>query len=161
MVTIKKTINASVISHIIKFNETIRKDGDVLTREFGITTQQWLIMLLLANDPNVVYLQENPQEKPLLAKELADALNVSRANITNLLNILIEKQLVKQSYDKEDRRRKRLILTPKGEDIISKLEIVKQEKNSILLDRFTDEEKLQFIAFIDKCLKVLKQDFGG
>jgi DNA-binding MarR family transcriptional regulator len=161
MVTIKKTINASVISHIIKFNETIRKDGDVLTREFGITTQQWLIMLLLANDPNVVYLQENPQEQPLLAKELADALNVSRANITNLLNILIEKQLVKQSYDKEDRRRKRLILTPKGEDIIRKLEVVKQEKNSILLDRFTDEEKLQVIAFIDKCLKVLKQDFEG
>lgn len=160
MVKIKKSLNASVIFHVIKFNETIRKNGDVLTKDFGITTQQWLIMLLLANDPNVIYLQEKPQEKPLLAKELAEAMNVSRANITNLINVLLEKDMIKQSYDKQDRRRKRLILTPAGEAVIEKLEVTRHEGNEKLLAEFSKEEKLKFIEFISKCLNVMQRDFG-
>lgn len=161
MVKIKKNLNASVIFHVIKFNETIRKNGDIFTRDYGITTQQWLIMLLLANDPNMIYLQENPQEKPLLAKELAEAMNVSRANITNLINVLLEKGLIMQTYDKHDRRRKRLLLTPAGEEVIEKLEVIRNEGNERLLEEFSKEEKLKFIEFISKCLSILKRDFGS
>lgn len=159
MPKIKKSLNASLVFHIFKINETLQKNGDILTKDYGITTQQWLILLYLANDPNIIYLQENPQEKPLLAKELADAMHVSRANITNLINVLLAKGLIAQSFDKNDQRRKRLLLTKAGEEIIEKLEVIRQVGNDKLLADFSKEEKLKFIDFIQKCLEVLKRDF--
>jgi DNA-binding MarR family transcriptional regulator len=155
---IKKSQNASLIFHVIKMSETIRKYGDVMTQQHGITTQQWLILLLLAKDPNIVYFKDHPQEKPMLAKELAEAMNVSRANITNLLNVLMKKDLVMQTFDKSDKRRKRLILTKTGEKIVMALERPRHAGNNRLLNRFSNEEKATFISFIQQVLAVLKVD---
>lgn len=149
----EKNTNASVIFHAIKLAETWRKYGDEICKQFGITTQQWLIMLLLANDPNIIYLQEHPQFKPLMASELADAMNVSRANITNLLNVLIQKDLVIQVEDDLDKRRKRLKLSEKGAEIVNGLEPIRVEKNNQFFAESTEEEKQGFIAFVKKCLQ--------
>jgi DNA-binding MarR family transcriptional regulator len=157
---IKKNQNASLIFHIIRFSETIRKHGDVLTQRYGITTQQWLILLLLAKDPNIIYLQENPQEKPMLAKELADAMNVSRVNITNLLNVLLRKKLIRQVADDDDKRRKRLTLTPKGEAVVLALEEPRHKRNQRLFSSFSTGQKDDMIQFIKKCLFLLRQDMG-
>jgi DNA-binding MarR family transcriptional regulator len=157
---IKKNQNASLIFHIIRFSETIRKHGDVLTQQYGITTQQWLILLLLAKDPNIIYLQENPQEKPMLAKELADAMNVSRVNITNLLNVLLRKKLIRQVADDDDKRRKRLTLTPKGEEVVMALEGPRHKRNQRLFGSFSTDQKDEMIAFVKKCLFMLRQDMG-
>ena len=105
---LKKNFNNSIIFHIIRLSETIKKHGDILTMPYGITTQQWIIMLLLVKDPNIIYLQENPTTEPLSAKDIADAMNVSRANVTNLLSVLIKKKLVTQTSDGADKRRKRI-----------------------------------------------------
>ncbi len=155
---IKENLNASVIFHVIKFSETIRKQGDILTQRYGITTQQWLIMLLLAKDPNIIYFKENPQEKPMLAKELAEAMNVTRTNITNLLNVLMGKKLIKQTTDKVDKRKKRLVLTTEGERIIMELEEPRHKRNSRLFGKFSKAEKENFIGFIQVCLDTLKKD---
>jgi DNA-binding MarR family transcriptional regulator len=153
---IKKNINASVIFHVIRLSETWKKNGDMITKKYGITTQQWLILLLLANDPNIIYLQEHPQEKPLMAKELADAMNVSRANITNLLNVLLKKKLVLQVADDLDKRRKRIVLSKAGEKIVASLETERTEKNNQLLNSFSKTEKDTFISFIKVCLSAMK-----
>lgn len=150
---IEKNTNASVIFHAIKLAESWRKNGDDICKKFGITTQQWLILLLLANDPNIIYLQEHPQYKPLLASELAEAMNVSRANITNLLNVLIQKDLITQVEDDLDKRRKRLKLSVKGAAIINELEPIRVAKNNDFFAETTEGEKLGFIAFVKKCLQ--------
>jgi DNA-binding MarR family transcriptional regulator len=155
---IKKNQNASLIFHVIRFSETIRKHGDLLTQQYGITTQQWLILLLLAKDPNIIYLQEHPQEKPMLAKELADAMNVSRANITNLLNVLLRKKLIIQTEDGFDKRRKRLVLTKEGEKVVDALEGPRHKSNARLFSKFSKEEKDTFIEFIRTSLALLKGD---
>jgi DNA-binding MarR family transcriptional regulator len=154
--TIKKNLNASVIFHVIKLSETWKKNGDLITAQYGITTQQWLIMLFLAKDPNMIYFRDNPQEKPMMAKELAEAMNVSRANITNLLNVLLEKKLIIQTEDAYDRRRKRLILSPAGEKLVSGLEEVRHKYNTKLFSKFSKEEKENFNSFIDVCLESMK-----
>lgn len=150
---IEKNTNASVIFHAIKLAETWRKNGDEICKQFGITTQQWLIMLLLANDPNIIYLQEHPQSKPLLASELADALNVSRANITNLLSVLLQKDLIIQVEDDLDKRRKRLKLSVKGIEVIRQLEPIRTSKNNHFFAETNEAEKQNFIAFVKKCLQ--------
>lgn len=152
---LKKNINASVIFHSIKLSETWKKNGDLITQKFGITTQQWFILLLLAKDPNILYFKLHPYTKPLMAMELAEAMNVSRANITNMLNVLIRKKLVVQISDKEDKRRKRLSLTPQGMQLVEKLEKLRYTYNYRMLSQFTLEEKRQFIRFVDICLQLM------
>jgi DNA-binding MarR family transcriptional regulator len=154
---IKKNLNASVIFHAIKLSETWKKNGDAITQQYGITTQQWLILLLLAKDPNILYFRDNPQQKPLMAKELADAMNVSRANITNLLNVLLRKKLVVQVEDEHDKRRKRLTLSAAGEKLLAQLEVIRHTYNNKLLNSFSKEEKENFIAFADACLDKMKK----
>ena len=150
-----KNINASVIFHSIKLSETWKKRGDLITQQFGITTQQWFILLLLAKDPNILYFKLNPSSKPLMAKELAEAMNVSRANITNMLNVLIRKKLVAQLSDKDDKRRKRLSLTPQGLALVKRLEKLRIAYNKKMLSQFTPAEKKQFIRFVDDCLQLM------
>jgi DNA-binding MarR family transcriptional regulator len=152
---IKKSINASVIFHAIKFSETWKKNGDALTKQFGITTQQWIILLLLANDPNFVYANKNKTQTTMVANELADALNVSRPNITNLLNVLIKKKLIIQEEDKKDKRRKILTVTKEGKKIIAALEKIRHQKNAQVLSAFSNEDKEGFIGFIKTCLSAM------
>lgn len=154
---IKKNINASVIFHAIKLAETWKKNGDLITQQYGITTQQWFILLLLAGDPNIIYLQENKHEKDLMAKELAEALNVSRANITNLLNVLLDKNLISQVADETDKRRKRLTLTEAGKELVEQLEAPRLDVNNKLLNKFTKAEKDNFISFIATCLENMRR----
>lgn len=152
---LKKNIDASVIFHSIKLSETWKKNGDIITQQFGITTQQWFILLLLAKDPNILYFKLHPQTKPLMAMELAEAMNVSRANITNMLNVLIRKKLVVQISDTDDKRRKRISLTPQGILMVEKLEKLRYNYNKKMLSAFTTEEKKQFIRFVDVCLGLM------
>jgi len=158
---IKKNQNASLIFHIIRFSASLRKNGDSITQKYGITAQQWLILLLLSKDPNIIYLQENPQDKPMLAKELATAMDVSRANITNLLNLLLRKKLISQIADVHDKRRKRLTLTKKGKIIVIKLETERYKRNQRLFENYSKIEKEEFINFIKNSLAVIKYDLGG
>ncbi|NDA60904.1 MAG: MarR family transcriptional regulator [Chitinophagia bacterium] len=152
---LQKNLNASVIFHSIKLSETWKKNGDLITQQFGITTQQWFILLLLAKDPNILYFKLNPHNQPLMAKELAEAMNVSRANITNMLTVLIRKKLVTQISDKVDKRRKRLSLTPQGIVLVKKLEKLRNTYNKQMLSHFSSEQKKQFVRFIDTCLQLM------
>jgi len=97
----------------------------------------------------------------MLAKELATAMDVSRANITNLLNLLLRKKLISQIADVHDKRRKRLTLTKKGKIIVIKLETERYKRNQRLFENYSKIEKEEFINFIKNSLAVIKYDLGG
>lgn len=154
---IEPDLNAAVIFHIMRLAETLKRNGNRLTEAFGITTQQWVIMLMLANDPNVVGTAERGSAQPLLAKEIADTMQVSRANITNLLAPLLEQGLVQQIEDEKDKRRKRLKLTKAGEKVLKKLEPIRKVSNQKLMDTFSMEQKEQIVQFVHVCLETMKK----
>ena len=154
-VQIEKRMEETLILTLITLGERLKKRRDIISQELGVSTQQWLILLHLANDPNIIYLQQHPQRKPLMAKELAEALNVTRANINNLLNVLLAKRLVVQVTDAEDRRRKRLMLSASGIRLVQRIEKVRQDFNERLLSRFSKREKEQFIRFAGACLEAM------
>lgn len=156
---ISKNINSSIIFHVTRLSESVKQHGELITNQYGITTQQWVIMLLLAKDPNILYIQENPDKKYLVAKDIADALHVSRANVTNLLAILIDKKLIKHIALKGDNRLKPLQLTTKGLKIIANLETPRYIRNAALFKNYSDAEKQLFINFMDAALQIMKDDF--
>jgi DNA-binding MarR family transcriptional regulator len=152
---ISPNVNASFIYHALKLSDALKKNTESVIKKHGITAQQLQILLLLANDPNTIFLQEHPQQKPLMAKEVAQALDVSRANITNLLNILIGKKLVASTEDDNDKRRKRLKLTPSGNRLVQKAVELLDKKNETILSGLSQKQKESFILTVRNCLALL------
>ena len=153
--SIRKGVEESIIFGILNLADTIRKNGDILCHKHNITTQQWILMLHLANDPNIPYFEGSRMKKQMVAAELADALNVSRPNITNLINSLIEKNLVRQIENKRDRRQKYLALSEDGWKILDVIEPIRRKSNRKLLADLTTENKQDYLGFLKYCIEKL------
>lgn len=138
---IEKNQESIIVSSVLRLASLLRKRGDLICQQFGVTTQQWLILLHLAKDPNLYLDGEMADAKPMLAADLADILNVSRPNITNLINSLIQKKLVRQEENSNDRRQKYLILTQEGVDVVNAIEPLRHKANKKLLEQFSAQEK--------------------
>ncbi len=152
MTTIQKTNNESIVLAIIEIAAQMLKKGSNLTNIIGLTTQQWMVLLYVQGDQNIPYAEERLQQGGILASDIAEALNVSRPNITNLIQVLADKGLIKQDKDPKDKRRKVLVLTRKGKDAIGKVAPLRENANMRLLHDFTEEEKDDLLAKLMHCL---------
>jgi DNA-binding MarR family transcriptional regulator len=152
---IQKTVEESIIMSLLNLADDITKKGDTYFLNFGITTLQYKTMLYLAGDPNIEYVEANTSSNPIVASQLASALNVSRPNVTNLLNLLIEKNLVAQIKDKKDWRRKPLVLTPEGWELIEKMQPNRQRINRQLLGHLSEDEKICMLESLRICHELL------
>ena len=148
---IQKSIEESIVLSIFELSNQLKKIGDEVYQKVGLTTQQWLILLHLADNPNLPFFKREKHKKALMASELAESLNVSRANITNLLNVLLEKNLIKQYEDKDDRRKKRLKLTEKGITLVNNTQPSRLAVIMFLTEGFNQGEKETFLRFIEAC----------
>ena len=152
MTTIQKTNEESIVLAIMELAAQMLKKGSSLTSMIGLTTQQWMVLLYVQGDTNIPYAEERIQEGGILASDIAEALNVSRPNITNLLQVLADKGLITQDKDPKDKRRKVLVLTRKGRDAIAKVAPLRENANRRLLYDFTEEEKEDLLAKLMHCL---------
>lgn len=152
---IEKRVEESLILTLIAIGERLKKRREDICKSLGVSTQQWLILLHLADDPNIPFLSKNKQHLPLMASEIAASLQVSRPNVTNMVNNLIEKELVQQVEDGSDRRRKRLMLTPKGNKLITELQPSRKFFNEQLFKNFSAQEKKQLLDLAEKCIEKL------
>lgn len=150
-ILIEKNKTSKTIWHIIEIADLLKKYGDMICAKEGITTQQWLIMLYLAGDPNIPYFEREKHFKPMMASELAEAFNVSRPNITNLLNGLLKKKLILQVADEIDRRKKRLQLSKKGIKLLQVLEPGRKVFNENLLSDLNKKQQDDFLKFLVLC----------
>lgn len=156
---IEKSIEESIVLSIFDLANQLKKIGDEVYQKVGLTTQQWLILMHLGSNPNLPFFKREKHYKSLMASELADSLNVSRANITNLISVLLDKELIKQYEDEQDRRKKRLKLTKKGIDLVNKTQPSRLAVINFLVEGFNEEEKKVFLKFLETCMdKILNED---
>ncbi len=156
---IEKSIEESIVLSIFDLSNQLKKIGDEVYQKVGLTTQQWLILLHLSSNPNLPFFKREKHNKSMMASELADSLNVSRANITNLLSVLLDKNLIKQYEDEEDRRKKRLKLTKKGIDLVNKTQPSRLAVINFLIEGFNEDEKKTFLRFLETCMdKIINED---
>lgn len=147
---IEKTLETSILLGIYEAAIKLVSKNVAFVQKAGLSNQQWIILIHLAKDPNLPYLIRETHVKPMMASELADSLNVTRANITNLLSVLIDKKLIKQIEDAEDRRIKRLVLTPKAEKLIKAMHPERLKSNKEHLKGISKDEKKQFLDTLQK-----------
>ena len=150
---------AKIVWNLLDISVLLNKYGEIISREAGITTQQWLIMLYLAEDPNIPFLQRERHDKPLTASELATALNVSRPNITNLVGSLLGKGYVRQTEDEDDRRKKRIVLTAAGRELVHRLEPNRSFFNTRLLKGFSGADVAKLLTQLEELNRTIREDF--
>ncbi len=156
---IKRSIEESIVLSILDLSNQLKKIGDVVYQKVGLTTQQWLILLHLADNPNLPFFKREKHDKDIMASELAESLNVTRANVTNLINVLLDKGLIRQYEDNLDRRKKRLKLTKKGITLVNKTQPSRLGVINYLTEGFSSKEKQTFLCFLEQCMnKLINED---
>lgn len=98
-----------------------------------LTMQQLKVLLLLHADGS------------LMSHELADALRISPASVTGLIDRLVDRGLVRRIADPADRRARHIHPTTEGSRLVEELMAEGAEHRAALLARL-DDESVQTIA---------------
>ena len=93
----------------------LRTYADQRAAEFGITRAQWAVMARL------------DRSEGLKQAELAEMLDLQPITLTRLLDRLSDNGLIERRSDPEDRRAKRLFLTPAARPLLEHLDRLAEE----------------------------------
>ena len=99
----------------------------------ALTMQQLKVLLLLHGDG------------PLMSHELADALRISPASVTGLVDRLVDRGLVRRVADPADRRARHVHPTTEGSRLVEQLMAEGAEHRAALLAHL-DDDSVQTIA---------------
>lgn len=148
------SVEESIVLALFDLANLLVRRGDQLASGAGLTTQEWLVLLQLAGDPN--FPSTGPAvATPPLASDIARARGVTRATVSVVVSSLKERGLVTMTPDPEDARRHRLAVTPAGAARIAEIEPARRAANRRLLDRLGQKERAAFHGYLMSCLDVL------
>ena len=82
--------------------------------------------------------------------ELSKQLNLDKSSITSQLQILESNGFITKHTSEFDARMQQLKITKKTEDILKPLKKVFSSWTEILLEGFTDEERIQIFSYLEK-----------
>lgn len=99
--------------------------------EFSLTKPQLDVLFILRFSGDV----------GLRATEIADELNVSKANISGLINKLVSTNYIRTGVDPNDSRAKTLILTDKANEVLEKVLPQYFSMISNIMSKFNETEK--------------------
>ncbi len=84
------------------------------------------------------------------AAEIVEFRMLSKSNVSQAVESLIQKSLIQRRQDAEDRRRIHLTLTPESKPITSEIESVREVFRKQIFRGFTEEEQKQFARFNER-----------
>lgn len=123
------------------------KSINKVIKQYGITIIQFKPIVLLAHN----------QEEGLSLQELTEKIGIDKANVTRVINDLLNKNIVYKSDLKQ--RGYKIKLTEKGLEVATKIKQGKEKIDEKLLSCFNEKEKQQFFSLIIKmCKNVSKEE---
>lgn len=119
----------------------IHKKSDVPYRKAGFQA------MMLLSEKNKVTMQE-----------LGEELCVTKPRVTALVTELVNNDLIEQTVDKKDKRKKFLTLSPKGIDYIEEHRRKHEEWVGSLWSKLDNKEKEAFNITLTKMNQILKEE---
>ena len=98
------------------------------------------------------------KKSPCTAIDIAHFLNRDKAQVTRLVNALINQELVKKSPNPEDKRSQLLVLTSKGEEIMTKVSNIDREMLQRMTKGMNEDELEQFSQIASKMAQNLENN---
>jgi MarR family transcriptional regulator, transcriptional regulator for hemolysin len=130
----------------------LRTYADFKAAQFGITRAQWAVLVRL------------DRHEGLNQSELAETLDLQPITLTRLLDKLSDSGLIERRPDPEDRRAKRLFLTPAARPLLERLGVLGEETMANALagvDGMSIEHMVGHLAVVKENLRRLIQQRGS
>lgn len=136
------------------------KGGERLARLAGLTTQQWLVLLDIAGDPNFPAPAGRRRDAAggVLPSSIARDRGISRASVSAVVSQLLDRGLLRQAEDPADGRRRRLVVTDAGRRSLARVEPARRRSNQRLFSGLTPAGRRRLLADLRGCLETLWQD---
>ncbi|MDD3569546.1 MAG: MarR family transcriptional regulator [Lachnospiraceae bacterium] len=129
-----------------------------------ITNYMFLMMDAALEHKNVThqqgkilcYINDKSTVRDVFQNELEEVFQIRRSSITSLLNNLEKKELILRESCPEDRRIKKLILTPTSQKSIPEIKQVLKSIENKLVEGMSDDEKDMFANLLQRGLENLE-----
>ncbi|GAB3378134.1 MarR family transcriptional regulator [Spongiibacter taiwanensis] len=109
-------------------------------KPLGITRSQWWVLSNLSRHDGDGYMQV----------ELARLLDVGKVTLGGLIDRLEDSGFVIRVPDKNDRRSKRVLISPKGAEVLKQIESVSRKLNNEILKEIAPEDEEKFAQLLAK-----------
>ena len=136
-------MDEQIILTVFKLDNMLRRMGNRIAGVLGATQQQWAVLAVLNG--------AGPNGLPL--SELGKYLDVTKGNITGLVDRMERDGLAKRKDDPRDRRVIRATITPKGRKTLRDIEPVRNELWQRLFGGFSAKDKKEFLAHMQRLLE--------
>ncbi len=136
-------MDEKIILTIFKLDNMIRRMGNRIAGVLGATQQQWAVLDILS--------EAGPGGMPL--SELGKFLDVTKGNITGLIDRMERDGLAKRKDDPRDRRVIRANITAKGKKVLRDIQPVKDQWGNRLFQGFTAKDKKELIRLLNKLME--------
>lgn len=131
-----------------RLSEQLRKDGAMLYKSFDIEFEpKWFPVIYTLHNKGV-----------LSIVEIANEIGYTHPSTISLLKELEKQKLIRSKKDKEDERKRLIVLTTKGQDLILKMRPV-WDIISEVLNEITDNENNLLKAINEAESKIANQSF--
>lgn len=107
-------------------------------KPYGVTPEQWSIISVLST------------YKVTTQKELAEAIDKNQTTVARMIQSMERKNIVKRTFNEQDRRSHDLILTKKGADLKSELLPVVTDAHNFVTSNLSVSETKQLKQLLDK-----------
>lgn len=137
----------SNIRRIIRLYDTMLKP---VCERYGLVPIEATIISFLFNNPGRD-----------TAADIVEFRRLSKSNVSQAVESLIQKSLLQRRQDTEDRRRIHLSLTPASKPITREIDAVREDFRKQIFRGFTEEEQKQFARFNERIAENTKTAVGG
>jgi len=138
-----------------RLSEQLRKDGALIYKTFGIDFEpKWFPVIFTLS-----------QKEILSVVEIANEIGYTHPSTITLLKELQKQGLIKSRKDKIDERKRLILLTPKGHELVTKmkpvwdiiskaLDQISDNRNNLLKAIDEAEEKISSQSFFQRALEL-------
>lgn len=137
--TTRTQLLEQLLNHLGSISRIIRAPHGFSFDDIVLTRPQLHIFFFVAHHKNGVS-----------GKDLAQFLNVTKGAVSQFINSLVEKNLVKREEDTKDRRLQRITLTEFAQSRLEQFEKSYYASLFQLFDNLTDKELKQLVALLEK-----------
>jgi MarR family transcriptional regulator for hemolysin len=127
----------------------IRTYADQEVRRFGMTRAQWAVLSRIS------------RTEGLKQTELAEMLDLQPITLTRLIDRLCDSGLIERRADPNDRRAKRLFLTPAAKPLMDRLDALGEELMGTVLDGIEPAENDLMLRHLNAVRENLRRVLSG
>lgn len=136
----------------------IKNINNMIHRHFtNLKTTEILNKLTGSNGYIIVYLMEH-QNELITQKQIEEVLGITRSTASIVLSHMEENQLITRKILEQDSRIKSIHIMPKGMELYETMTREKIEFEAKLLQGFTSFELEQFVEYIRRMKKNIKEE---